>query len=122
MRTVVVLIIAAIHALYFASVVTKAGVKKAAQKYGRELILSTETLMAGREFMPFLESQKKRRNDSETEGRLRGALLLERFNALAGDDAVSVLRADAPPYSSIIALSCTSSSPAFIQQSQELGQ
>ena len=64
--------------------------------------------------MPFLESQKKRRNDSETEGRLRGALLLEPFNAFAGDDAGSVLRADGPPYSSIIALSCASSSPAFI--------
>jgi len=44
---VVVLIIAAIHALYFAFVVAKAGVKKTAQKYGRELILSTETLMGG---------------------------------------------------------------------------
>ncbi|MGE3831671.1 MAG: hypothetical protein AB7F76_11820 [Parvibaculaceae bacterium] len=46
MRTVVVLIIAAIHAIYFAFVVTKTGVKEAARKYGRELILSTETLIS----------------------------------------------------------------------------
>jgi hypothetical protein len=46
-RTVVVLIIAAIHAAYFALIVTKNGVKEAARKYGRELILSTEALMAG---------------------------------------------------------------------------
>jgi len=45
MRTVVVLIVAAIHALYFAFVVSKNGVKDAARKYGRELILSTETVM-----------------------------------------------------------------------------
>ena len=45
MRTVVVLIVAAIHAAYFAFVVTKNSVKEAARKFGRELILSTETLM-----------------------------------------------------------------------------
>jgi hypothetical protein len=44
MRTVVVLIIAAIHALYFALVVTKEGVKEASRRYGREMILCTETL------------------------------------------------------------------------------
>jgi hypothetical protein len=44
-RTFVVLFVAAIHAAYFALVVTKAGVKEAARKYGRELILSTEVLM-----------------------------------------------------------------------------
>jgi hypothetical protein len=44
MRTVVVLIIAAIHALYFAFVVTKGGAKEASRKYGRELILCTEAL------------------------------------------------------------------------------
>jgi hypothetical protein len=43
-RTVVVLIVSAIHALYFGFVVTKNGVKEAARKYGRELILSTEHL------------------------------------------------------------------------------
>ena len=42
MRTVVVLIIAAIHSVYFAFVVTKQGVKEASRKYGRELILCTE--------------------------------------------------------------------------------
>jgi hypothetical protein len=47
MRTVVVLMIAAIHATYFALVVTKNGVEEAARKYGRELILSTEVLMGG---------------------------------------------------------------------------
>ena len=47
MRTVVVLIIAAIHAAYFALVVTKAGVKEAARRYGRELILCCQTLMSG---------------------------------------------------------------------------
>jgi hypothetical protein len=47
MRTVVVLMIAAIHATYFALVVTKNGVKEAGRKYGRELILSTEGLMGG---------------------------------------------------------------------------
>jgi hypothetical protein len=45
MRAVVVLLIAAIHAAYFALVVSKNGVKQAAKKYGRELILSTEALM-----------------------------------------------------------------------------
>jgi hypothetical protein len=44
MRTVVVLIIAAIHAVYFAFVVTKEGIKEAFRKYGRELILCTEAL------------------------------------------------------------------------------
>jgi hypothetical protein len=43
-RISVVLIVAAIHALYFAFVVTKGGVKQAARKYARELILSCETL------------------------------------------------------------------------------
>ena len=46
-RTFVVLLVAAIHAAYFALVVTKAGVKEAARKYGRELILSTEQLKGG---------------------------------------------------------------------------
>jgi hypothetical protein len=44
MRTVVVLIIAAVHAVYFAFVVTKEGVTEASRKYGRELILCTEAL------------------------------------------------------------------------------
>lgn len=39
MRTVLVLVVAAIHATYFAFGVTKEGVKAAARKYGRELIL-----------------------------------------------------------------------------------
>jgi hypothetical protein len=43
-RTVVVLVVAALHALYFGLAVTKNGVKEAARKYGRELILSTEAL------------------------------------------------------------------------------
>jgi hypothetical protein len=47
-RTVVVLMIAAIHATYFAFVVTKNGVKEAARKYGRELILSIEALSGTR--------------------------------------------------------------------------
>ncbi len=46
MRTVVVLIIAAIHALYFGFAVTRESVKAAARKYGRQLILSTEELMS----------------------------------------------------------------------------
>jgi hypothetical protein len=46
-RTDVILIIAAIHATYFALIVTKNGAKEAARKYGRELILSTEALMGG---------------------------------------------------------------------------
>lgn len=45
MRTVVVLIVAAIHAWYIAFGVTLKGVKETARKYGRELILSCETLM-----------------------------------------------------------------------------
>jgi hypothetical protein len=45
MRTVLVLVVAAVHAAYFAFGVTKEGVKAAARKYGRELILSTEGLM-----------------------------------------------------------------------------
>ncbi len=44
-RTIVVLIIAAIHAAYFALAVTKEGVKEAARRYGRELILCCQTLM-----------------------------------------------------------------------------
>jgi hypothetical protein len=47
MRTVVVLVIAALHATYFGFVVTKDGVNEAARKYARELILSTEALMGG---------------------------------------------------------------------------
>jgi hypothetical protein len=45
MRTAVVLIVAGVHALYIAFVVTKDGVKEAARKYARELILSCETLL-----------------------------------------------------------------------------
>jgi hypothetical protein len=48
MRTVVVLIIAAIHASYIALVVTRESVKQAASSYGRELILSCQTLMPTR--------------------------------------------------------------------------
>ena len=44
MRTAVVLIVAAIHALYIAFAVTNGGVKEAARRYARELILSCETL------------------------------------------------------------------------------
>jgi hypothetical protein len=44
MRTVVVLIVAAIHAVYFGLAVTKEGVKEAARRYGRELILCCQTL------------------------------------------------------------------------------
>jgi hypothetical protein len=43
-RILVVLIVAAIHAVYVVFAVTKNGVKQAARKYGRELILSCETL------------------------------------------------------------------------------
>lgn len=46
-RTIVVLIIAWIHAAYFALAVTKEGVKEAARRYGRELILCCQTLMPG---------------------------------------------------------------------------
>ncbi|MFT3941569.1 hypothetical protein [Rhodopseudomonas sp.] len=48
MRTVLVLIVAAIHAVYIALVVTREGVREAARRYGRELILSCQTLMAGK--------------------------------------------------------------------------
>lgn len=44
-RTVVVLIIAVFHALYFGFAVTKNSVKAAARKYSRQLILSTEELI-----------------------------------------------------------------------------
>ena len=40
MHTVVVLVVAAVHAVYIAFVVTREGVKEAARRYGRELILS----------------------------------------------------------------------------------
>ena len=43
MRTIVVLIIAAIHGHYFGLIVTKRR-QGSARKYARELILSTETL------------------------------------------------------------------------------
>ncbi|MEH2549094.1 phosphoglycerol transferase MdoB-like AlkP superfamily enzyme [Bradyrhizobium sp. AZCC 2262] len=45
-RTTLVFVVAVIHAAYFAFVVTKNSVKESARKYGRELILSTEALMA----------------------------------------------------------------------------
>jgi hypothetical protein len=45
LRITVVLIVAAIHATYFALAVTKEGVKQAAKRYGRELILCCQTLM-----------------------------------------------------------------------------
>jgi hypothetical protein len=45
-RTTLVFVVAAIHAAYFAFAVTKNSAKTAARKYGRELILSTEALMA----------------------------------------------------------------------------
>lgn len=45
MRILVVLIIAAIHSLWFAFAVTKNSVMGAARKYGRQLILSTEELI-----------------------------------------------------------------------------
>jgi hypothetical protein len=48
MRTVVVLIIAAIHAAYIALVVTRDSVMEAARRYGRELILCCQTLMPAR--------------------------------------------------------------------------
>ncbi|MBM7488096.1 hypothetical protein ACVWWI_006353 [Bradyrhizobium sp. USDA 3686] len=47
MRTIVVLIIAVVHAAYFALVVTKEGVKEAARRYGRELILCCQSLIMG---------------------------------------------------------------------------
>ena len=43
-----VFLVAVIHAAYIAFAVTKEGVKEAARKYARELILSCETLMRGR--------------------------------------------------------------------------
>lgn len=49
MRMVVVLIVAAIHAIYFSFVVTKNGVEQASRKYGRELILSTEALIESKQ-------------------------------------------------------------------------
>jgi hypothetical protein len=45
MRTGIVLAIAVIQASYFALAVTKEGVKEAARRYGRELILSSQSLM-----------------------------------------------------------------------------
>lgn len=54
-RTLLVLFVAAIHAAYFAFVVTRESVKAAARKYGRELILSTEGLM------PVAATRKPRR-------------------------------------------------------------
>jgi hypothetical protein len=42
---VVVLIVAAIHAGYIALVVTRDGLKEAARRYGRELILSYQNLI-----------------------------------------------------------------------------
>ena len=44
--TTLVFVVAAIHAAYFAFAVSKESVKTAARKYGRELILSTEALIA----------------------------------------------------------------------------
>jgi hypothetical protein len=48
MRTVVVLIVAAIHAVYIALVVTRESVKEAARRYARELILCCQYLMPER--------------------------------------------------------------------------
>lgn len=43
----VVLAITALHAIYFLSMVTKASVLDAADQYGRQLVLSAETLISG---------------------------------------------------------------------------
>lgn len=45
-RIIVVLVIAVIHAIYFILVVDRGGVKEAARRYGRELIISTQTFIA----------------------------------------------------------------------------
>jgi hypothetical protein len=60
MRTVVVLIVAAVHAVYIALVVTREGVKEAARRYGRELILSYQTLMTGKPPAPKKSPAKKK--------------------------------------------------------------
>lgn len=44
-RIVGVLIVAAVHALYFLVVIDREGVKEAARRYGRELILSTQAFV-----------------------------------------------------------------------------
>jgi hypothetical protein len=45
-RMIVVLVVAAVHALHISFVVTKRGLKEAARAYARQLILSCETFMA----------------------------------------------------------------------------
>ena len=45
-RIVIVLVVAAVHALYISLVVTKRGLMEAARTYARQLILSCETFMA----------------------------------------------------------------------------
>lgn len=45
----VVLAITALHGIYFLSMVTKASVLDASDQYGRQLVLSTETLISGGE-------------------------------------------------------------------------
>lgn len=59
LRSAVVLIVAAIHALYFAFAVTTGGVKQAARTYARELILSCETLARSTAAVPHRKSSKK---------------------------------------------------------------
>jgi hypothetical protein len=46
-RIVVVLVIAAAHALYFLLLVSPDSVKAAARTYARQLIISCETFLAG---------------------------------------------------------------------------
>ncbi len=46
-RIIVVLVVAAVHALYFLCVVKRDAVKTAAKTYARQLILSCETFLAG---------------------------------------------------------------------------
>ena len=75
MRTVVVLVIAAMHASYIALVVTREGVKQAADRYGRELILSCQTLMlARRDAAPKKKPQSKQPKQTQAQSMKKSAL------------------------------------------------
>jgi hypothetical protein len=62
-RIIVVFVVAAAHALYFLLVVKRDAVKAAARTYARQLILSCETLLAGK---PAAKPRARRKEPAPT--------------------------------------------------------
>jgi hypothetical protein len=58
-RVIVVFVVAVLHALYIGFGVSKTAVAEAAKSYGRQLILSCETLMS--KAKPALKTQRRKK-------------------------------------------------------------